>query len=76
MSVSFDPKHIKFSKASISTLYTGLVAAWNLNDNSATQEEPIHNYDGTVVSPATYYQTSAKLGRCVTLGGALVSVLQ
>jgi hypothetical protein len=63
MSVSFDPKFIKFATTAASTLNNGLVSYWKLNESSGTLADSKSSNTGTN-SGATLGQTG-KLGNCV-----------
>lgn len=70
MSASFDPKFIKFSTASASSLLTGLISYWKLNETSGTLMDSVASNNSTSITGSPTYDASGKLGRCMTIAGA------
>jgi hypothetical protein len=70
MSASFDPKFIKFSTSSaVSSLLTGIVAYWKLNESSGTFASSVGTFPGSISGTGVTYDASGKLGRCITTAG-------
>jgi hypothetical protein len=66
MSVSFDPKFIKFDKVSGSTLLNGLMAYYKLDETSGTNLTDTAGVAGTaVLSASATVNNTGKLGKCV-----------
>jgi hypothetical protein len=70
MSVSFDPKSIKFGTVSSSSLLTGLIAYWKLNETSGNVASEVGTFPGTATGGTPTYDASGKLDRCLTFAGA------
>jgi hypothetical protein len=68
MSVSFDPKFIKFSTVSVSTLLDGLLAYWKLDEASGNVADSSGNGRTGVATDLTYSQ-AGKQGTAVTFNG-------
>jgi trimeric autotransporter adhesin len=68
MSVSFDPKFIKFAKSSGSSLLTGLLGYWKLDATTGTQENDSVGTNHMTVTGATVNATG-KLGKALDFTG-------
>jgi hypothetical protein len=71
MSVNFDPKFVKFAKASTTTLLTSLQAYWKLDEPSGTIYDSTANDHDSTTNVCTYgLATKAGFGTCVGFAAA------
>ena len=68
MSASFDPKFIHFSTVASSSLLTGLVAYYTMNEASGTLYDSTGNNNITTFTGS--YGATGKLGNCVSFAGS------